>query len=389
MSAGKRIYLDHNASSPLRPEVRELLLRIASDPLLNPSSIHGSGRRVRRLMDEAREGIAAFIGANPGEIVFTSGGTEANQIAWRAFSRSGARIATTALEHASVLGASDRAKGAGASVLAVRADRSGRLNASDLEKLESDPPELLSLHHANNETGAVYPVGEIALRLKTRGSLIHSDAVQSAGKLDLDVNDLKADYLAVSGHKLGSPSGVGALYIRRGSPFEPLWEGGAQEMGRRTGTENVLGILCMAEACRAVTRNAPGERQRIGVLRDSFERELAFRVDGLEITGAGMPRLCNTSHIRFKGADAESLLIAADLAGLDCSAGSACSSGSLTASHVLLAMGYSQAEARECLRFSLGWSTTEEDVSKALDLLPGLVGQARQAGEKCERMRAQ
>jgi cysteine desulfurase len=388
VSAGKRIYLDHNASSPLRPEVRELLVRVASDPLLNPSSIHDSGRRVRRLMDDARETVATFIGANPGEIVFTSGGTEANQIAWRTFSRSGARIAVSALEHASVLGASDRAKSAGASILTLRADRSGRLNASDLEKLKSEAPELLSLHHANNETGAVYPVGEIALGLKTRGSLIHSDAVQSAGKLDLDVNDLKADYVSISGHKLGAPSGVGALYVRSGSPFEPLWEGGAQEKGRRTGTENALGILCLAEACRAAARNAPGERRRIGGLRDSFEREITSRIDGLEITGAGMPRLCNTSHIRFKGTDAESLLIAADLAGLDCSAGSACSSGSLTASHVLLAMGYSRAEARECLRFSLGWSTTEEDVSKALDLLPGLVGQARQAGEKCERMRA-
>jgi cysteine desulfurase len=370
-----RIYLDHNATSPLRPEAEEIIARFSKESLGNPSSIHSTGRKVRRLIDDAREEVARFIGANPSEIVFTSGGTESNHLAWNAFAREGSRIVTTSVEHASLLAAAERAKTTGAQLIQISVFKDGGIHPSEMESALESNPDLISVQHANNETGVVFPIQQ----WRTTGRK-HTDAVQSVGKLDVDVHNLGVDFLSLSGHKLGTPSGVGALYVRRGSPFETLWDGGAQEKGRRTGTENVLGILCFGAVCKHLREEGATERTRIERLRNNFEKELTDRIDGIRITGASQPRVPNTSHVMFDRLDGESLLIACDLEGIECSTGAACSSGSLRPSHVLLAMGFSPENAQGSLRFSLGWNTTESEISQAVETLPKLVAQVRNAG---------
>lgn len=378
----KRIYLDHNATSPLRLEVAEAVQATLGAGLVNPSSVHGSGRKTRRVLDHAREAVAAFLGTSPGEIIFTSGGTEANQLAWESFVRAGTRITTSRVEHSSILGAAEAARQAGAQVTFIGVRPDGSLDASELETALGQNLSLLSFHHANNETGILYAVDEIAARAKEKETRIHTDAVQSTGKAPVDVDTLGVDYLSFSGHKLGALPGTGVLYVRKGSPLATLWEGGTQERGRRPGTENVPGAVALGVACELLRAEGDAERARLAVLRDAFEREILARVSAVEITGRTQPRLPNTSHLVFDDLDGESLMIAADLEGLDCSTGSACSSGSLTPSHVLLAMGMSETRARGSLRVSLGWSTTEEEIARAVELLPTLVAKVRTEGKK-------
>jgi len=350
--------------------------------LANPSSVHGSGRRLRCALDDAREQVARFLGATAKEIIFTSSGTEANHLAWNEYSTFGIRIVTSRVEHPSILAAAEAATEAGAKVAWIDVERSGHLRSEQMSHELEHPPSFISLQHANNETGHIYPVTEVTRQVRTAGTIVHTDAVQTAGKLPLQVNDLGVDLLSLSGHKLGALPGVGALYVRSGSPFTPLWLGGPQERGRRSGTENVLGIVALGAACDHLTREGKREQARLGSLRDAFERELLHRVPEIEITARAHPRLPNTSHVIFHGTDGESLMIAADLEGIDCATGAACSSGSLGPSHVLLAMGISKTQARGALRFSLGWNTTEDDLARVLDRLPRLVAKVRAEGKK-------
>ncbi len=385
----KRIYLDHNATSPVRPEVMEQIQEFLSKTLANPSSVHQSGKRIRRAIDQAREDVARLIHASPSEIIFTSGATEANHLAWKAFQRSGQRIITTKIEHPSVLGGASKAQEMGAKVVFIRASKSGTLETEEVAGAIQEGVNFASIHHANNETGIVYPIQRMAQNMRSPSFIFHTDAVQTVGRIPIDVKELNADLLTISGHKLGALAGIGALYVRRGVPFEPLWEGGPQEKGRRVGTENCLGIVSLGAACRILYQCQESEGQQIFELRNHFENELVSRISGSEITGKGQPRLPNTTHITFEDLDGESLLIAADLEEIDCSTGAACSSGSLKPSHVLLAMGFSLEQAHGSLRFSLGWNTQEKDISQALEILPKLVTQVRTSGQTNFRKIAQ
>jgi cysteine desulfurase len=376
-----RIYFDHNATSPIRPEVKEALLEFLGGCCGNPSSIHGSGRTVRSKIDEARENIAKLIGANTLEIVFTSCGVESNHLAWNAFQSKGKKIATTATEHGCIRGASTKAEIDGAEVHIMEVQQDGSISPSAIEKMAAFKPNLLSIHHANNETGALYPVASLAKLVKENGGYVHTDAVQTIGKVPVNVNDLGVDYLSISGHKLGGLQGIGALYIRKKAPLKSIWPGGSQEKGIRSGTENVLGIISMGTAAKVILNQSQAEEKRIEKIRASFEEGMLNAIPDISVSAGKHPRIPNTSHIIFKNVDAESLLIAADLEGIDLSTGSACSSGSIEPSKVVLAMGIDPQTARGAVRFSFGWSTTHDDISKALRILPKLVEQVRKKGK--------
>lgn len=368
--ANHRVYLDYNATTPLRPSVRDFLASEGPTLTANPSSVHSEGRRIRRRIDEARETVAKFLGAEPSEVIFTSGGTESNHLAWSAFSKAGTTAWTTAIEHPSVLSAAENAKSSGAKVMYIPARSSGEIASEAF----SPVAEFLSIQHANNETGVIH-------RIPKTPRFLHVDAAQSLGKLPVRATDLGAHYISFSGHKLGALQGCGVLVARKGAPLEPIWLGGKQERERRTGTENVVGILSIGAAIEEIQSVFDTEVARTTRLRDQFEAELLSALEDVEITGKSVARLCNTSHISFGGVDGESLLIAADLAGMDCSLGAACSSGSIQPSHVLLAMGFSVERAKSSLRFSMGWNTSEDDVSRAVEILTELVTRIRHSGE--------
>ncbi len=375
-----RLYFDHNATSPPRPEVREALVEFIGTTYGNPSAIHGSGRMIRAKMDEARENIAKLIGANPLEIIFTSSGVEANHLAWHAFQTSGKRIATTTTEHNCIRGAMEKAEVCGAETHCIPVEPDGSISEKSIQELAAFKPNFVSIHHANNETGSLYPIENYVKLLSENSCYFHSDAVQTAGKADVNVKDMGVHYLSLSGHKLGALQGVGALYVKKGSPLKSLWPGGTQEKGVRSGTENVVGIISMGVAAKTILAAGNEEKKRVQKLRDEFETEMLKLIPKISVTARDHARIPNTSHIIFDGLDAESLLIAADLDKLDISAGSACSSGSLEPSKVVLAMGVHKERARGAVRFSFGWNTTQDDISKALRILPKLVEQVRKQG---------
>jgi cysteine desulfurase len=373
-----RIYFDHNATSPLRPEVKEALLEFIGTAYGNPSSIHGSGRAIRAKVDEAREYVAKLIGANTLEIIFTSSGVEANHLAWNAFQMPGKKIATTTTEHSCIRGAIVKAETCGSEVHQIRIEQNGSISDESAQELLTLKPDFVSIHHANNETGCLYPISSYTKLLRGSSCYFHSDAVQTVGKADVNVNDLGVNYLSISGHKLGALQGIGALYVKKGSPLKSLWPGGSQEKGLRSGTENVVGIISMGAAAKTILAAGTQEKTRIKKLRDEFEEGMIAKTPDISVTGRDHPRIPNTSHIIFDKIDAESLLIAADLDGIDIATGSACSSGSVEPSKVVTAMGIDIERAKGAVRFSFGWSTTQDDISKALRILPKLVEQVRQ-----------
>lgn len=368
MTTERRIYLDHNATSPLRPEVKEVMLNHMSDAG-NPNSIHGSGRKVRQALDQARESVASLVGAAVSEVIFTSGGTESNHLAWKAFQKQDKKILTSSIEHSCVLSAARLAKKNGAEVKYIKTASSGEYVWEDIDSTF----DFISLQHANNETGVVHSFEPV----EKQGTVFHTDSVQTAGKLNMKFSDSLFDMMTLSGHKFGAPQGVGALIVRKGTAFESLWSGGPQESGRRPGTENVLGIIGLGAACDILKSCMKEEILRIEELRNQFERTLVARIPDCQITGKNQQRLPNTTHITFEGVDGQSLLIAADLEGIDCSTGSACTSGAIEPSHVLTAMGYSKNRAMGSIRFSLGWNTKEEDLAKVIEIFPRLVEQVR------------
>jgi len=368
-----RIYLDHNAGAPLRPEAREAMLAFLGAPA-NPSSAHREGARARSAVETARAEVAALIGARPAEIVFTSGATEANNLALRG---SGGALVTTAIEHASVLDTARALAAGGRPVRIVPVDREGRVAVHDVAA-GAGGSALVSVGLANGEVGTVAPVAAIAAAPRPRGIVVHTDAAQAAGRLEIDVGGLGVDLLSLSSHKIGGPAGVGALYVRRGLELVPAITGGPQERGRRAGTENVAGIVGFGAAARLARAERARAAEAAEALVDRLWNGIRTRIAGASRNGPdAAPRLPNTLNIRFAGCTGESLLVLLDLAGIAVSLGSACAAGSPEPSHVLLAMGLEREAARAGVRFSLGPTTTVADIDRVLEVLPRLVAQVR------------
>ena len=361
------LYLDHAASSPLRPEVWAAIEPFRNDVYGNPSGSHAVSRRAKNAIEDARDLIASLINADPKEIVFTGGGSESDNLAIKGRAFSGGRrgaIVTSPTEHDAVLGSAGYCRSFGSAVTFAKVTVDGLV----------DPAEM-----GNNETGVRLPVEEVAAAVKAAGSaaIVHTDAVQGYVSERVDVDVLGVDLLSLAAHKFGGPKGVGLLYVRSGTPLAPLVHGGGQELGRRSGTHNVMAIVGMAAAMAALEEERAGFRTRVMGERDAFEARLAELVPDLVVTGAGAPRMVQTSHVRLPGVRNEMLLVRLDRAGLAASAASACQSGAATVSHVLEAMGMTPALARQCLRFSFGWSTAEGEGARAAGLVAVEAGALR------------
>ena len=363
----ERVYLDHNATTPLDPRVLAAMLPILNEGFGNPSSLHWFGQRARAAVEEARAQVASLIGAAPAEVVFTASGTEADNLALRGVAARAheprRKLVVTAIEHHAVLNTVRALAEEGFRVETVRVDTQGRVDLDDLRARVDDRTALLSIMLANNETGVVQPVAEAARFARERGALVHCDAVQAAGKVEVDVRALDVDLLTLSAHKIYGPKGVGLLYVRRGTPMQPLVRGGAQERNRRAGTENVAGIVGFGAAALLARESLEADGARLRALRDHFEAEL-LSIPGAARNGAE-PRVPNTTNVSFAGTEAEGLLMALDLVGVAVSTGAACAAGGIEPSHVLRAMGLPPERVQASLRFSLGRSTTEAQLTRA------------------------
>ncbi len=373
------VYLDHNAITPVRPEARAAVVA-ALDAFGNPSSVHAAGRAARDLLDRAREQVARAIGAKPADVVLTSGATEGAALAIRgalaAAPPGRTRLVVTAVEHPCVLSLARALERTGTPLTLVPVDRRGLVDPAAFRAALGPDVALAAAMRANNETGVVLPVADLAAAAREAGALFLCDAVQAVGKIEVDVRALGADLVVLTGQKLGGPRGAGALWISPGVRLAPLF-GGEQERGRRAGTENLPGASGLGAAIEAAGARRAEDAERIGALRDRLEQGLLAAVPRARVNGAGAPRLPGTSSIVFEGCDAETLLMAMDLEGLCASAGAACHSGSTKPSGVLLAMGLTDAEARATIRFSLGWTSTAGDVDQALAIVPPLVERVR------------
>jgi cysteine desulfurase len=350
-------YLDHAATTPLRPEVREAMAPFVGERFGNPSGVHTTAQQAKNAVEEAREQIAAALGAaRPLEIVFTGGGTESDNLGVLGTSWSGhGAIVTTAVEHPAVLESARFAQRNGRAVTILPVDRRGRVSPEDVVAAVDDTTAVVSVMTANNETGVLLPVDEIARRLRQENSraAVHTDAVQALASLPVEVHDSGPDLISVSAHKIGGPQGVGFLFVRDGIELEPVIHGGGQELGRRSGTHNVAAIVGLGAAVAASVADRDGYRTRVAAARDRFERDLRSRTT-VEVTVGDAPRLVSHSHLRFPGVAAETLLVRLDLAGVAAAAGAACHSGAIETSHVLDAMGVGPVAASESIRFSFG-----------------------------------
>ena len=380
-----RVYLDYNATTPVAPAVLEAMLPFLGENFGNAGSVHTPGQRARAAVDSARESVAALIGAKPSEIVFTSGGTEADNLALfgslAAPAKPRKHVITTAIEHHAILHSCEELERQGIDVTIVPVSQSdasrGAVDPEDIRRALRPETILISVMHANNELGVIQPVEEIGRIAAEAGVRFHCDAVQSAGKVSLDVDRLGVDLLSISAHKFCGPKGVGALYVRSGTPLAPRFFGGHAERDRRPGTENVPGIVGIGKAAE-LARNLLGEdSQRIGELRDRLESALLESVPNARVNCDRARRVPNTTNMSFPGAGGEALLISLDLQGIACSTGAACSSGSTEPSHVLLAAGLTRDDARSSLRFSLGRPTTPVEIDYAISVIPSVVARIR------------
>ena len=374
------IYLDYNATTPVDREVLEAMLPYFSGSFGNASSIHSAGQRGRAAVDAARESVATLLGAKPSEIVFTCGGTEADNLALFGTVahcvQPRRHMVTTAIEHHAVLNCAEALEKQGVDVTYVPAGRDGIVEPDEIREAIRPETVLISVMLANNETGTIQPIEEIGRIAAEEDIYFHCDAVQAAGKLPLDVNRLGMDLLSISAHKIYGPKGAGALYVRTGTELEPIFHGGHHERDRRPGTENVPGIVGLGKAADLAIKNLMSDAARMAALRDKFESAL-LSLPGVHINGDPHHRVANTCNLSFDAAGGEALVIALDLQGISCSTGAACSSGAVAPSHVLTAIGLSPERARSSLRFSLGRPTTPEEIDRAIEIIPAVVERLR------------
>ncbi|QUL98003.1 MAG: cysteine desulfurase NifS [Candidatus Fermentithermobacillus carboniphilus] len=378
----RHIYLDHSATTPVRPEVLAAMLPYFGDKFGNASSVHRWGREARMAVEEAREKVASLIKADPREIIFTSGGTESDNLALRgvawAYRSRGNHIITSAIEHHAVLHTCESLEKEGFRVTYLPCDRYGMIDPEEVKRAITKDTILISIMHGQNEVGTIEPIGEIGKLAKEHGIIFHSDAVQSAGKVPIDVNAMNVDLLTVSSHKIYGPKGVGALYVRKGTRLVPQATGGAHERGMRAGTENVPGIVGFGEACRLAEKELPEESKRLSALRDRLIRGILDKIPDSILNGHPTERLPHNVNVSIKYVEGESMLLNLDLLGVGASSGSACTSGSLEPSHVLLAMGVPHEVAHGSLRMTLGKSNTEADIDYVLEVLPPIVERLRE-----------
>jgi cysteine desulfurase len=375
----RRVYLDNNATTPLLPEVFEVMRPFYQEEFGNASSIHHYGQHARAAVEKARASVAALVKARPAEIVFVSGGTEADNLALFGLARKGDHVITSAIEHHAVLNTAKRLEQMGCELTVVPANGRGEIDPDDVRKALRLNTRLVSVMMANNETGVVQPVEEVGRIAREADIFFHTDAVQAAGKIPIDVERIGCDVLSISGHKIHAPQGTGALYIRKGTLLQPLIYGGSHERQRRAGTENLPGIVGLGKAAEIarlwLEGNGPAE---MSAMRDCLQRAVLNGVDSAGVNGLDAARVPNTTNFWFDCIEGEALVIALDLKGLAVSSGAACSSGAIEPSHVLLAMGLSQQHARSSVRVSLGKQTTQEDVDFAIGVIPETVARLRE-----------
>lgn len=377
-----RVYFDHNATTPVDPAVAEAMIAVLRDEFGNPSSVHHFGQRAKARLDDARSAVAGLIGGEASEVVFTSGGTEADNFALRgvaeALEPTGRRhLIASGIEHEAVLTTLKALARRGWTTTLLPVDATGIVQPAALEAALTDGTALVSVMHANNEIGTIQPIAELARLAHARGVLFHTDAVQSVAKIPVDVRALGVDLLSLSAHKFNGPKGAGALWIRRGTRIGAILTGGKHERNRRAGTENVPAIAGLGVAAQLAARKLTDEGQRLAALRDRIEQSILEQVPGTAVNGTREARVPNTTNISFEGVEAESLLIALDLEGIAVSTGSACSSGTLEPSHVLRAMGLASHRTQNSIRISLGAGNTDRDVDLLLAKLPGIVTKLR------------
>jgi cysteine desulfurase len=383
----RRVYLDNNATTPVLPEVLEAMRPYFGEHFGNASSIHHHGQETRAAVERARESVAALLGCRASEVVFTSGGTEADNLAIFGLVRESDHVITSTIEHHAVLNSCKRLAAQGCEITYVPVDGRGLVDPADVKRAIRPNTKLITIMLANNETGVVQPVAEIGKIAAEADIYFHTDAVQAAGKIPIDVNEIGCDLLTISGHKLHAPQGVGALCVRKGTKLEPMLHGGSHERSRRAGTENVPGIVGLGKAAELamagfergddLRTDDRTDDQKMAAARDHLEREL-LDIEATGLNGEGAPRVPNTTNIYFDGIEGEALVIALDLKGLAVSTGAACSSGAIEPSHVLTAMGLRPDRAKASIRFSLGKQNTPEDVDFALGLIPETVGRLRE-----------
>jgi cysteine desulfurase len=375
------IYLDYNATTPVDPRVLEAMKPYFAEVFGNASSIHSAGQHARAAVDAARESVAALVGAKPSEIVFTSGGTEADNLALfgivEASTKPRKHVITSAIEHHAVLNSCQQLEKQEIEVTYVPVGADGIVDPADVRRALTPNTILISVMHANNEIGTIQPIDEIGRIAAEADVYFHCDAVQSGGKLPIDVKRLGVDLLSLSAHKIYGPKGVGALYVRSGTPLAPQTFGGHHERDRRPGTENVPGIVGLGKAAELARAELNENSARTAVLRDRFENALIDSIPAIRVNGARARRVANTTNLTFTGAGGEALVIALDLAGIACSTGAACSSGAVEPSHVLTAIGLSPDDARSSLRFSLGQPTTDAEIDEVIATIPRVVERLR------------
>ena len=375
----RRIYLDNNASTPVLPEVLDAMRPYFGERFGNASSIHHHGQETRAAIEHARDSVAALLSCRASEIVFTSGGTESDNLAIAGLASAGDHVVSSCIEHHAVLHACKHLEETGCDVTYVPVDGRGLVDPDDVRRALRSNTKLISIMLANNETGVLQPVEEIGKIAAESGAYFHTDAVQAAGKVPIDAPRIGCHALSISGHKMHAPQGVGALYVRRGTRVQPLFFGGRHERSRRAGTENVPGIVALGKAAElAIQGFERGDDKNISSLRDRLQQGILAQVDEAGVNGDGAPRVSNTSSIYFDHIEGESMVISLDLKGLAVSTGAACSSGAIEPSHVLTAMGLRMDRARASIRFSLGKQNTADEIDLALALVPETIARLRE-----------